>query len=519
MNSAIMGQAVICGQAPRSALYLAKPQELSRNFKLGDDCQSTKVFESRRIPRIESALIRKKLDYSTKQTLITKKFGGDIRFGTDGCHFGRKIIQTADLNLYSGVVCFGSLSRREGEFGGNCLNDLPLPGRYQGITRREALKMATMAVPRALMEDTSGEDYVSGDVESQQTEYGTFGPSGDEKAFGDAHKDHTVEPSSGSSAFVKWDSTTARLADSATAAFLLLQLPQILLNTQNLVAGNYAALFAVPWMGQLTGLLGNLSLLSYFASKRERGAMVVQAVGVVSTLIVLLQLAIAGAMPPVAFAVTGTAVVVGLVLNFLNYVNKLSPSVWRLWGEVVSIGGVTVLPQVMWSTFEPYIPHSVLPGTMFGILAVTMIALDRLEKLPPKIRNVLGAVSAWTATLLFMWAPVAQWWTNYINPANIRGLSVFTVLLAMLGNSLLLPRALFTRDLMWFTGSSWGTMLQGWGILLSMYMCQVINDVTFWGVSAILALWLSSMLWNDSRAYHLGSPFKPLVELISGSRR
>ncbi|BBN17752.1 hypothetical protein MPTK1_7g16760 [Marchantia polymorpha subsp. ruderalis] len=509
-----MAHAAISRPAPRSALCLANPQELSRNLLLGPpDCRSATAFESRRIPPVDSALLVRK--NSNRRNL-----GGGIRFGADGCRLGRKIARTAELNSHRGVVCLGSASGREGEFGGYFVNELPLPGAYEGLIRRRALKMATMAVPRALMEDTTGDDHGAGDLErAQQSEYGTFGPSGDEKAFGDSQKDLTVEPSSGSSAFVKWDSTTARLADSATAAFLLLQLPQILLNTQNLVAGNYAALFAVPWMGQLTGLLGNLSLLSYFASKRERGAMVVQAVGVVSTLIVLLQLAIAGAMPAVAFAVTGTAVVVGLILNFLNYVNKLSPSVWRLWGEVVSIGGVTVLPQVMWSTFEPYLPHSVLPGTMFGILAVTMIALDRLDKLPAKIRNVLGAVAAWTATLLFMWAPVAQWWTNYINPANIRGLSVFTVLLAMVGNSLLLPRALFTRDLMWFTGSSWGTMLQGWGILLSMYMCQVINDVTFYGVSAILALWLSSMLWNDSKAYNLGSPFKPLVELISGSRR
>ena len=41
-------------------------------------------------------------------------------------------------------------------------------------------------------------------------------------------------------------------------------------------------------------------------------------------------------------------------------------------------------------------------------------------------------------------------WSNYLNPANIKGLSVFTVLLAMAGNGLLLPRALFTRDLMWY---------------------------------------------------------------------
>lgn len=45
-----------------------------------------------------------------------------------------------------------------------------------------------------------------------------------------------------------WDTITARLADSATLAFLLLQLPQIILNTQNLMAGNQGALFAIPWM-------------------------------------------------------------------------------------------------------------------------------------------------------------------------------------------------------------------------------------------------------------------------------
>lgn len=46
----------------------------------------------------------------------------------------------------------------------------------------------------------------------------------------------------------EWDALTARLAESATFAFLLLQLPQIILNTQNLMANNYAALSAIPWM-------------------------------------------------------------------------------------------------------------------------------------------------------------------------------------------------------------------------------------------------------------------------------
>jgi hypothetical protein len=41
-------------------------------------------------------------------------------------------------------------------------------------------------------------------------------------------------------------------------------------------------------------------------------------------------------------------------------------------------------------------------------------------------------------------------WTNYLNPSNIKGLSAFSMLLAMLGNGLMLPRAVFIRDLMWY---------------------------------------------------------------------
>jgi hypothetical protein len=94
----------------------------------------------------------------------------------------------------------------------------------------------------------------------------------------------------------------------------------------------------------------------------------------------------------------------------------------------------------------------------------------RMGKLPEKVVLYMGSVSAWTATLLFMWGPVAQMWTNFLTPANIKGLSVNTVLLAMVGNGLLLPRALFIRDFMWFTGSSWGCSLAGEGILISMFM-------------------------------------------------
>lgn len=104
--------------------------------------------------------------------------------------------------------------------------------------------------------------------------------------------------------------------------------------------------------GQLTSLLGNLALLSYFAGKQERGAMVVQAVGVISTLVVLSQLAIAEAMPLPAFLATASTVTVGLLLNYLSLKNKISARIWQLWGEAVTVGAAAVLPQV----------YSICPG-------------------------------------------------------------------------------------------------------------------------------------------------------------
>jgi hypothetical protein len=48
--------------------------------------------------------------------------------------------------------------------------------------------------------------------------------------------------------YQEWDSVTAKFAGAANIPFLLLQLPQIVLNARNLLAGNKTALFAVPWL-------------------------------------------------------------------------------------------------------------------------------------------------------------------------------------------------------------------------------------------------------------------------------
>ncbi|TXG48782.1 hypothetical protein EZV62_024657 [Acer yangbiense] len=236
-----------------------------------------------------------------------------------------------------------------------------------------------------------------------------------------------------SKSFEQWNSLTAKFSGASSIPFTLLQLPQIILNAQNLLAGNKTALLAVPWLGMFTGLLGNLSLLSYFAKKKEKEATVVQTLGVVS------------------------------------------------------------IYAVMWSTFVPYIPNSILPGTIACVVGVAAVVMARIGRLPEKGVKFVGAISGWTATLLFMWMPVSQMWTNFLNPDNIKGLSAVSMLLAMIGNGLMIPRALFIRDFMWFTGSTWAALFYGYGNIVCLYLFKVISREFFLASTAGLFLWIGPL--------------------------
>lgn len=99
--------------------------------------------------------------------------------------------------------------------------------------------------------------------------------------------------------------------------------------------------------GMFTGLLGNLSLLSYFVKKREKEVIVVQTLGVTSTYVVFAQLAMAEAMPLSYFVVTSIVVATGLVLNFMNYFDLLNAGIWRFWEDFITVGGLSALPQVL----------------------------------------------------------------------------------------------------------------------------------------------------------------------------
>ncbi|XP_027909260.1 maltose excess protein 1, chloroplastic-like isoform X1 [Vigna unguiculata] len=317
-----------------------------------------------------------------------------------------------------------------------------------------------------------------------------------------------------SQSYQQWDSLTSKFSAAANIPFLLLQMPQIILNARNLLSGNKTALSAVPWLGMLTSLLGNLSLLSYFAKKREKEAMLVQTLGVVSTYVVLVQLALAETMPLPYFLATSVVVISGLVLNFLNYFGLLNAELWRFWEDFITIGGLSVLPQIMWSTFVPYLPNSILPGATSFVIALLAVTLARTGKLSEKGVKFVGGISGWTATLLFMWMPVSQLWTNYLNPENMKGLSAFSMLLAMLGNGLMLPRALLIRDFMWFTGSTWATLFYGYGNIACLYLLNIISKEFFLAATGGLILWIGTTFWRDSVVHGYSSPLASIRDLI-----
>ncbi|XP_062151813.1 maltose excess protein 1-like, chloroplastic [Alnus glutinosa] len=320
-----------------------------------------------------------------------------------------------------------------------------------------------------------------------------------------------------SKSFEQWDSLTAKFSGASNIPFLLLQLPQITLNARNLLAGNKTALLAVPWLGMFTGLLGNLSLLSYFTKKREKEVIVVQTLGVVSLYTVFAQLALAEAMPLPYFVTTSVVVGAGLVLNFMNYFGWLNAGIWHFWEDFITVGGLSVLPQIMWSTFVPYIPNSILPGAIAFVIAMVAVIMARTGKLSEKGVKFVGSISGWTATLLFMWMPVSQMWTNFLNPDNIKGLSSFSMLLAMMGNGLMVPRALFIRDFMWFLGSSWASLFYGYGNILCLYCFNAISREFFLAATAGLFLWMGMALWRDTVVHGYSSPLTSLKELVFGS--
>ena len=308
-----------------------------------------------------------------------------------------------------------------------------------------------------------------------------------------------------------WDVWTQRLTSFSMFPFALLQLPQIIKNAGNLFAGHAAALSGLPWMGYSTGILGNMLLLSYFSGNKEKSAAAAQAVGVIESSIVITQIFLAGFMPAIAFSVVMPVVVAGLTLNVLKAFGKLPDKVagipvWSVWNKFTNLLGFFALPLGFAMTFglaQAHMMAALVTSVAFAATGLVLTILDsqgRMKDMPSALQWVWKKAGACLASLLFMFGPVSQLMGNVKNPAGMAGISVETLLLAMAGNMLMLPRALYVKDKLWFVGSSWGVWLGGWAVLLSMMLGGFLSPVAFSAATAALVGWMTFILRQNRKA-------------------
>jgi hypothetical protein len=74
--------------------------------------------------------------------------------------------------------------------------------------------------------------------------------------------------------------------------------------------------------------------------------------------------------------------------------------------------------------------------------------------------------------MLFCCQPVAQLAANLNRPEGVLSLSLGTLLLATVGNAMMVPRATITRDPVWMAGSLWGSLVMGLGNLASLALAH-----------------------------------------------
>lgn len=135
---------------------------------------------------------------------------------------------------------------------------------------------------------------------------------------------------------------------------------------------------------------------------------------------------------------------------------------------------------------------------------------QRLARLQAAVERLPG----WCATALFALSPLPQLARSYGDLTALAGLAPGTMLLALVGNALCVPRALWTRDRAWTVGATWGCLAMGWAQLLAMALGRnpangglpFLPLPAFAAITAALAVYLVAVAAADARAKGLKSP-------------
>jgi len=319
-----------------------------------------------------------------------------------------------------------------------------------------------------------------------------------------------------------WGKITNDLVQLSTFPFLFLSIPQLLQNAVNLSNGNFNALSILSWKGFMTALAGNSILLSYFLKKQENGAAVVQAIGVVSNFILLVQIYMAGLLP--GGILWGIASFIGLS-TFINSTVVLGTTrswnwlqvtlIQRLWETFLSVLGLSLLVHALWSTVFPQ--TNLFPAFFTAGVSLAIDIMHWRDLLGTSFRGAWTGISAWTATFLFAFQPIGQLVCNIADPSSLAGLSLNTILLAMMGNGLMVPRALHTRDKIWLTGTLWSSLMMGWAQLLCLYVGSLVtgscylSGFLFYFLTLCAASYFFTVFKMEAKTSNLKHPLESLV--------
>ncbi|WIA10336.1 hypothetical protein OEZ85_010528 [Tetradesmus obliquus] len=264
-------------------------------------------------------------------------------------------------------------------------------------------------------------------------------------------------------------------------------------------------------------------MCTYLASKKEATAVNVQLIGIVSNVVVLSQLWYAQVMPLQAFAGVLAASVAISVAGLLYSRGKMTDRSWLPFEALVGAVGVGAAPQVLWASFVS--GHASLAPSLVAAAAAALWLKQKQLQSVQELRRGISQLPGLCATAMFALAPIPQLVRNFSDLSSLTGLSLGTMLLALIGNAVCIPRALFTRDAAWTFGSTWGCLLMGWAQLLSLYLgvnpdtgARFLAAPVFAAISVVLFSYLGWVVSTDARAKGLPHALSSYPDVYFGKR-
>jgi len=170
---------------------------------------------------------------------------------------------------------------------------------------------------------------------------------------------------------------------------------------------------------------------------------------------------------------------------------------------------------------EPRAPPPPAPPPPRPDFASPSTPEQRLARLQAAVERLPG----WCATALFALSPLPQLARSYGDLSALAGLAPGTMVLALVGNALCVPRALWTRDRAWTVGATWGCLAMGWAQLLAMALgrnpaaagAPFLPAPAFAAITAALAAYLVAVAAADARAKGLSSPLRSYASVFGWS--